>query len=386
MLASSSTPEGSCSEALAALCLGSALPSDCWTAILAWLPPTEQLASSACCSSLRAAAANVLVGPARLSGAGLASFARGLEARRCPRLEALVLDADALLDEEGGAKVVASLRASCPVLASLKVRLVNGDVGVLADFCRALGGVRELEFQCCDDDDDGFLGEVYAAHHYAQSHHRFLCGGDSPTTSVDDDDDATMRDAAVCPSSLDAVVCGVLAECPHLESFAFEGVSKWESSEGRSLGVGDDCLAWLPVSLKRLRVAACDRLTDAGLARLGRRASLERLDVSLCTGLSAKGVAAVLGSPGSVEACALKGLFEPLASEAVLRLVQGPRLTSLSLTTLSVMSSSDDDDADDEVGPWMYILIGFAALLVVVMYSWMGWTLYQGIKETKKKQ
>eukprot|EP00634_Sargassococcus_sp_CCMP2135_P003969 CAMPEP_0198644306 /NCGR_PEP_ID=MMETSP1467-20131203/535_1 /TAXON_ID=1462469 /ORGANISM="unid. sp., Strain CCMP2135" /LENGTH=71 /DNA_ID=CAMNT_0044379757 /DNA_START=32 /DNA_END=247 /DNA_ORIENTATION=+ len=52
----------------------------------------------------------------------------------------------------------------------------------------------------------------------------------------------------------------------------------------------------------------------------------------------------------------------------------------------AVRADDDDDDADDEVGPWMYILIGFAALLVVVMYSWMGWTLYQGIKETKKKQ
>mmetsp|Transcript_19401 Transcript_19401/g.23975 ORF Transcript_19401/g.23975 Transcript_19401/m.23975 type:complete len:174 (+) Transcript_19401:82-603(+) len=45
----------------------------------------------------------------------------------------------------------------------------------------------------------------------------------------------------------------------------------------------------------------------------------------------------------------------------------------------------EDDDDDDEVGIGMYILIAFAALVVVVMYSWMGWTLYQGIKEGKKQ-
>lgn len=39
----------------------------------------------------------------------------------------------------------------------------------------------------------------------------------------------------------------------------------------------------------------------------------------------------------------------------------------------------------EKVGIGMYILIGFAASVVVVMYSWMGWTLYMGIKEGKKR-
>jgi len=44
---------------------------------------------------------------------------------------------------------------------------------------------------------------------------------------------------------------------------------------------------------------------------------------------------------------------------------------------LAVRGDDDDEDDDDEVGWGMYALILFAAMVVVVMYSWMGWTLYQ---------
>eukprot|EP00632_Arachnochrysis_sp_CCMP2950_P012953 CAMPEP_0185690724 /NCGR_PEP_ID=MMETSP1164-20130828/1323_1 /TAXON_ID=1104430 /ORGANISM="Chrysoreinhardia sp, Strain CCMP2950" /LENGTH=83 /DNA_ID=CAMNT_0028357325 /DNA_START=143 /DNA_END=394 /DNA_ORIENTATION=- len=57
----------------------------------------------------------------------------------------------------------------------------------------------------------------------------------------------------------------------------------------------------------------------------------------------------------------------------------------VSLLARPVRADEDDDDDDDVVGVGMYVLIGFAALVVVVMYSWMGWTLYQGIKEGKKR-
>ncbi|KAJ1458166.1 hypothetical protein M885DRAFT_614519 [Pelagophyceae sp. CCMP2097] len=60
-------------------------------------------------------------------------------------------------------------------------------------------------------------------------------------------------------------------------------------------------------------------------------------------------------------------------------------LPALLLRVVAGDDLDDDDGDEDEVGIFMYILIGFAACVVVVMYSWMGWTLYQGIKEGKKR-
>ena len=39
---------------------------------------------------------------------------------------------------------------------------------------------------------------------------------------------------------------------------------------------------------------------------------------------------------------------------------------------------------DDEVGTGLYVLIGCAAVTVVLMYSWIGYTLYQGFKARRK--
>ena len=39
---------------------------------------------------------------------------------------------------------------------------------------------------------------------------------------------------------------------------------------------------------------------------------------------------------------------------------------------------------DDEVGTGLYVLIGCAAVIVVLMYSWIGYTLYQGFKARRK--
>ena len=41
-------------------------------------------------------------------------------------------------------------------------------------------------------------------------------------------------------------------------------------------------------------------------------------------------------------------------------------------------------DDQDEVGTGLYVLIGCAAVTVVLMYSWIGYTLYQGFKARRK--
>ena len=41
-------------------------------------------------------------------------------------------------------------------------------------------------------------------------------------------------------------------------------------------------------------------------------------------------------------------------------------------------------DDDDEVGTGLYVLIGCASVTVVLMYSWIGFTLYQGFKARRK--
>jgi hypothetical protein len=39
---------------------------------------------------------------------------------------------------------------------------------------------------------------------------------------------------------------------------------------------------------------------------------------------------------------------------------------------------------DDEVGTGLILLIGCAAVTVVLMYSWIGWTVYQGLQARRK--
>ena len=48
------------------------------------------------------------------------------------------------------------------------------------------------------------------------------------------------------------------------------------------------------------------------------------------------------------------------------------------------LSMPEKYDDEDEVGTGLYILIGFAAVTVVLMYSWIGYTLYQGFKARRK--
>ena len=60
-----------------------------------------------------------------------------------------------------------------------------------------------------------------------------------------------------------------------------------------------------------------------------------------------------------------------------------PLATSDALGGCSSALSMPDDD-EDEVGTGLYILIGCAAVTVVLMYSWIGYTLYQGFKARRK--
>jgi hypothetical protein len=48
------------------------------------------------------------------------------------------------------------------------------------------------------------------------------------------------------------------------------------------------------------------------------------------------------------------------------------------------LSMPEHLDEEDEVGTGLYILIGCAAVTVVLMYSWIGYTLYQGFKARRK--
>ena len=48
------------------------------------------------------------------------------------------------------------------------------------------------------------------------------------------------------------------------------------------------------------------------------------------------------------------------------------------------LSMPEKFDEDDEVGTGLYVLIGCAAVTVVLMYSWIGYTLYQGFKARRK--
>ena len=55
---------------------------------------------------------------------------------------------------------------------------------------------------------------------------------------------------------------------------------------------------------------------------------------------------------------------------------------ALLISLLSSMPELYDDQ--DEVGTGLYVLIGCAAVTVVLMYSWIGFTLYQGFKARRK--
>ena len=60
-------------------------------------------------------------------------------------------------------------------------------------------------------------------------------------------------------------------------------------------------------------------------------------------------------------------------------------LTPSAALLISLLSSMPEKyDDEDEVGTGLYILIGCAAVTVVLMYSWIGYTLYQGFKARRK--
>lgn len=44
------------------------------------------------------------------------------------------------------------------------------------------------------------------------------------------------------------------------------------------------------------------------------------------------------------------------------------------------------DEIEDEVGVGLYIAIGIAVVTVVIMYGWMGHTLYMGLKEERERK
>ena len=50
----------------------------------------------------------------------------------------------------------------------------------------------------------------------------------------------------------------------------------------------------------------------------------------------------------------------------------------------AALSMPEHFDDEDEVGTGLYVLIGCAAVTVVLMYSWIGYTLYQGFKARRK--
>eukprot|EP00617_Octactis_speculum_P025835 CAMPEP_0185770590 /NCGR_PEP_ID=MMETSP1174-20130828/59948_1 /TAXON_ID=35687 /ORGANISM="Dictyocha speculum, Strain CCMP1381" /LENGTH=56 /DNA_ID=CAMNT_0028456085 /DNA_START=32 /DNA_END=202 /DNA_ORIENTATION=+ len=44
------------------------------------------------------------------------------------------------------------------------------------------------------------------------------------------------------------------------------------------------------------------------------------------------------------------------------------------------------DEEDDEVGIGMYAAIGIAITTVIIMYGWMGYTLYIGMLEERERK
>ena len=283
-----------CCAAFAALSL-TETTQDSWSQILSWLETHEQVESGATCHLFRAAGANAIEGPAILRDAGFASFAKCVEARRIPRLKALVLDVAEDVDVD---VKVESL--------TVRVRKTVPDVLSFAG-----PHIRSLDIQC---------------------------HGDSPPPSPSSSRRSSMDSTS---PDVDAFAVALIESCPNLERFRFDGVSKWETSDGDSVSLSDDTLALLArqTNLARLRLGACDGVTDAGLVEIARVRRLSHLEISLCTSVSTAGVEAIARNCRLKE-CLLRGLFEPIASDSVLSLVAGSSLVSLSLTTLSVVDDA----------------------------------------------
>ena len=67
----------------------------------------------------------------------------------------------------------------------------------------------------------------------------------------------------------------------------------------------------------------------------------------------------------------------------LIRQLSGLATAALHCSFAAVSMAAETYD-DDEVGTGLYILIGGAAVTVVLMYSWIGYTLYQGFKARRK--
>ena len=61
-----------------------------------------------------------------------------------------------------------------------------------------------------------------------------------------------------------------------------------------------------------------------------------------------------------------------------------PHYCTASAASPRVEMPAEKYDDEDEVGTGLYVLIGCAAVTVVLMYSWIGYTLYQGFKARRK--
>ena len=88
------------------------------------------------------------------------------------------------------------------------------------------------------------------------------------------------------------------------------------------------------------------------------------------------------------ELAARKTLAEPLCKNIASSLLLISQLSGLATEAAAriegQLSMPEKYDDEDEVGTGLYILIGCAAVTVVLMYSWIGYTLYQGFKARRK--
>ena len=73
----------------------------------------------------------------------------------------------------------------------------------------------------------------------------------------------------------------------------------------------------------------------------------------------------------------------PASALLLIRQLSGLATAALHCSFAAVSMAAETYD-DDEVGTGLYILIGGAAVTVVLMYSWIGYTLYQGFKARRK--
>ena len=125
------------------------------------------------------------------------------------------------------------------------------------------------------------------------------------------------------------------------------------------------CLCWLRGSIERRGV----------LAELASSKTLASLSVKHCKPHCSSSHS-FQASPQQL-AARLEGLIDaalPLATSSTPS--EAAHFTALSMPELY--------DDQDEVGTGLYVLIGCAAVTVVLMYSWIGYTLYQGFKARRK--